>query len=112
MKRTFLAALGLSFAAGLPVYAADPAAAPPTYPFNKGFPTEKASQRARDDAALQRAVVAYRFWYPTVSVEGIFNGNRSVGIEDGKQWGIAATGRARWASRSIPIRRMVLAWWI
>jgi len=92
MKRTFLAALGLSFAAGLPVYAADPAAAPPTYPFNKGFPTEKASQRARDDAALQRAVVAYRFWYPTVSVEGIFNGNRSVGIEDGKQWGIAATG--------------------
>jgi len=27
-----------------------------------------------------------------VSVEGIFNGNRSVGIEDGKQWGIAATG--------------------
>ncbi|VVE11118.1 DUF1254 domain-containing protein [Pandoraea anhela] len=62
------------------------------YPFQQGYPTPAASQHARADEALQRAVVAYRFWYPTVSMEGIFNGNRAVGIDEGKQWGIAATG--------------------
>jgi hypothetical protein len=62
------------------------------YDIERGYPTPPTSQRARADEVLQRAVVAYRFWYPTVSVEGIFNGNRSVGIEDGKQWGIAAAG--------------------
>ncbi|MFJ2992462.1 DUF1254 domain-containing protein [Pandoraea sp. NPDC087047] len=62
------------------------------YPFEKGFPTAKAAQHASDDADFQRALIAYRFWYPTVSVEGIFNGNRAVGIADGQQWGIASTG--------------------
>ena len=37
-------------------------------------------------------MVAYRFWYPTVSAEGIFNGNRELGIKDGEAWGIAAAG--------------------
>ena len=37
-------------------------------------------------------MVAYRFWYPTVSAEGIFNGNREFGIKDGEAWGIAAAG--------------------
>lgn len=62
------------------------------YRFERGYPTSATSQQVRADQALQRAVVAYRYWYPTVSVEGIFNGNRAVGIADGKQWGIAATG--------------------
>ena len=62
------------------------------YPFTGGYPSAEASTRARDDADFQRARVAYRFWYPTVSMEGIFQGNRNVGIEDGKAWGIAATG--------------------
>ncbi|VVE31214.1 signal peptide protein [Pandoraea iniqua] len=62
------------------------------YTFKNGYPTPQASQRARADELVQRAVIAYRFWYPTVSVEGIFNGNRAVGINDGKQWGIAAAG--------------------
>ena len=62
------------------------------YPFSHGFPTPAATHRARADETLQRAIVAYRFWYPTVSVEGILNGNRAAGIEDGKQWGIAAAG--------------------
>ncbi|VVD60426.1 signal peptide protein [Pandoraea aquatica] len=82
-----LVTLGM-FGATAPSYAAE---ANP-YPFKQGYPTPAASQHVRADEVLQRAIVAYRFWYPTVSVEGIFNGNRAVGIEDGKQWGIAAAG--------------------
>jgi hypothetical protein len=64
--------------------------APAGYTFERGYPSGDTSQRARDDADFQRAMTAYRFWYPTVSVEGIFNGNRALGIEDGKAWGISA----------------------
>jgi hypothetical protein len=62
------------------------------YTFERGYPTPDTAQRTREDADFQRAITAYRFWYPTVSTEGIFTGNRSVGIEDGKAWGIAAAG--------------------
>jgi hypothetical protein len=60
--------------------------------FERGFPTDGAAQRVRDDADFQRAVTAYRFWYPTVSVEGIFNGNRERGLADNESIGIASTG--------------------
>ena len=60
--------------------------------FERGFPTESGAQSGHDDADFQAAVKAYRFWYPTVSVEGIFNGNREVGIADNESIGIAATG--------------------
>jgi hypothetical protein len=62
------------------------------YSFDKGYPTAEAGRQALDDADFQRAVVAYRFWYPAVSVKGIFNGNRAVGIEDNKAMGAAAAG--------------------
>jgi hypothetical protein len=60
--------------------------------FERGFPGDGEGQRLRDDADFQRAVTAYRFWYPTVSVEGIFNGNREHGLADNESVGIAATG--------------------
>src|SRR5262249_39575085 len=41
---------------------------------------------------FERAVTAYRFWYPTVSAEGIFEGIRSLGIEDDEAFQIAAVG--------------------
>lgn len=63
-----------------------------SYRFERGYPTRETSNKARDDADFERAMTAYRFWYPTVSVEGIFNGNRAAGIEDGKAWGMAAAG--------------------
>ena len=47
-----------------------------------GFPLDDAAVRLREEGDLQRAVTAYRFWYPTVSVEGIFNGNREIGLAD------------------------------
>src|SRR5262245_18176668 len=50
------------------------------YKFEGDFPTPEAAQRARDDADFQRAVTAYRFWYPTVSCEGMLNGNRQAGV--------------------------------
>lgn len=62
------------------------------YVFERGYPTPQTSQAARNDADFQRAMTAYRFWYPTVSVEGIFNGNRELGVKDGESWGMAAAG--------------------
>jgi len=50
--------------------------------FEGGYPTKDTTQRARDDMDYQRAIVAYHFWYPTVSLEGFFNGNRQIGIAD------------------------------
>jgi len=70
------------------VFAADD----PIYKFEQGYPAAGTSKQARDDADLQRAMVAYRFWYPTVSAEGILNGNRAVGIKDNEAIGIAAAG--------------------
>jgi hypothetical protein len=91
MYRTPLAAIGMILAAATPSFAQG-SSAPSPYAFERGFPTAQAADQAHVDADLQRALIAYRFWYPTVSVEGIFEGNRNVGIADGKQWGIAATG--------------------
>jgi hypothetical protein len=65
---------------------------PNVYPFKDGFPTPEATQKASDEADYQRAVVAYRFWYPTVSCEGIFNGHREQGFKDGESAPILAAG--------------------
>jgi hypothetical protein len=51
-----------------------------TYMFEHGFPTDDAALRARDDVELHRAIVAYRFWFPTVNFEGVFNGLRERGV--------------------------------
>src|SRR6516165_4359917 len=84
----FLTATALTILLLQPAYAEVPAA----YVFERGYPLADTSKRARDDADLQRAITAYRFWYPTVSVEGIFNGNREAGLKDGEKIGIAAAG--------------------
>lgn len=60
--------------------------------FMRGYPTPQTSRAARDDADFQRAVTAYRFWYPTVSAEGILNGLREVGIQDGRSFAILTAG--------------------
>src|SRR5262249_60659183 len=67
-----------------------PAARDP--PFKGGFPTPDAAQKPRAAADYQRAITAYRFWYPTVSCEGIFNGNREKGINDNEGLVVIATG--------------------
>jgi hypothetical protein len=74
-----------------------------SYAFERGFPTQEGAQRAGDDANYQRAVIAYRFWYPTVSMEATFQGTRDAGLEDNKAAMIlagAATLKRRPASTS------------
>jgi hypothetical protein len=84
-----LSVMTLCFAAAS---SAQNATAPAGYSFERGYPTAQTTQRSRDDADFQRAMTAYRFWYPTVSVEGIFHGNRAAGILDNQSWGMAAAG--------------------
>jgi hypothetical protein len=50
------------------------------YAFAGGYPTPATVQRAYDDADLNRAVQAYRFFFPTVSGLAIFKGNQAVGV--------------------------------
>jgi hypothetical protein len=88
MKTLVLAATALGLAFALPVSAQTTA----PYVFERGYPASGTAEHARDDADFQRAIIAYRFWYPAVSAEGIFNGNREAGIKDGEQMGIAAAG--------------------
>src|SRR5580692_9421426 len=57
-----------------------------------GFPTPEASQKARDAEDFQRAVTAYRFWYPTLSCEGIFNGGLELGQKINEDMMILSAG--------------------
>ena len=58
-----------------------------TYAFERGFPTGATAQRAYDEADLNRAIEAYRFFYPTVSGAAIFKGNARLGIVPNKVFG-------------------------
>jgi len=42
--------------------------------FKSGFPSQEQTQRLYDDADLNRAIQAYRFFYPNVSIAGLFAG--------------------------------------
>ena len=56
-----------------------------------GFPPVADTQTLYDDADLNRAIQAYRFFYPTVSGAAIFKGNRDIGIVDNKVFGYLDT---------------------
>ena len=57
------------------------------YKFVNGYPTEATLQKAYDDADLNRAIQAYKFFYPTVSGEGLIRGNAEIGIKPNKVFG-------------------------
>jgi hypothetical protein len=63
-------------------------AAPPARPYEleRGYPSSEAAEQARDDADLARAIVAYKFWYPAVSLEGVMAGGRASGAADGSSF--------------------------
>lgn len=67
---------------GIPAGLASQAPIPAGVP--AGFPSAESSRRANDEADLQRAVTAYRFWYPTVSMEALFRGSRASGMRDNR----------------------------
>jgi hypothetical protein len=54
------------------------------YEFKGGFPTRDTVLRVWDETNFRRAVEAYRFFYPTVSAEATFQGQRDAGCEDNK----------------------------
>jgi hypothetical protein len=59
--------------------------------FEGGFPTPETVQRAHDDADLNRAVQAYRFFFPTVSGLAIFKGTEAVGVTANQVFGVLDT---------------------
>lgn len=65
--------------------------APSEYVFEGGFPTAETIERAYDDTDLNRAIQAYRFFFPTVSGIAMFVGNEAVGLADNRVFGILDT---------------------
>lgn len=57
------------------------------YDFKGGYPTSKTVENAFNDTDLNRAVEAYRIFYPTVSGAAIFKGNAMVGVVPNKIFG-------------------------
>jgi hypothetical protein len=62
------------------------------YEFRGGYPTPETARRVQYEQDYQRAVQAYRFFYPTVSMESTFYGTREAGAEDNKGATILAGG--------------------
>ena len=92
MKHTILKTLSLAvvvaaLGAGPSAFAqAQPikATAADDYSFKGGFPTPETIQKAYDDADLNRAIQAYRFFYPPVSIAALFSGFEGFGPVDNK----------------------------
>ncbi len=61
---------------------------PSAYVFEGGYPTSDTIRQAFDDADLNRAVSAYRFFYPTVSIMATWKGNLDAGMVPNKVFGI------------------------
>src|SRR5689334_2682635 len=61
------------------------------YEVKGGYPTPETVQRVYDQADLNRAIEAYRFFYPTVSGAAIIKGNTDVGIVENKVFSVLDT---------------------
>jgi hypothetical protein len=71
MYRKALCLAGLTFLLAVPSFAQSATTATP-YIFEGGYPIAQTGQRARDDSDFQRAIIAYRFWYPPAGQEGLW----------------------------------------
>ena len=56
--------------------------------FAGGYPTPETVRRAYDEADLNRAVQAYRFFYPSVSIMATWKGNLRAGMVANKVFGL------------------------
>jgi hypothetical protein len=54
------------------------------YKFAGGYPSAETIQEAYDQADLNRAIMAYRFFYPSVSILGTWEGNLKGGVVPNK----------------------------
>ena len=50
--------------------------------FKGGFPPPETAQRIYDEADLNRAIAAYRFFYPNISILGMVKGFEEIGAKD------------------------------
>lgn len=50
-----------------------------SYSFERGFPVGDSAQKGYDDTDLNTAITAYKFFYPSVSMMGTWEGNIAVG---------------------------------
>jgi hypothetical protein len=55
--------------------------------FERGYPAEDAIARGYDATDMERAVAAYRFFYPTVCGAALFKGSAKVGLVSNKVFG-------------------------
>jgi hypothetical protein len=62
------------------------------YAFERSYPTRDTVRNVFAEQDLQRAIEAYRFFYPTVSAEALFVGGIEAGIEPGKKMMMLAAG--------------------
>src|ERR1700754_3279197 len=62
------------------------------YVFERGFPKGATARHAYDDTDLNRAIEAYKFFYPTVSGAAIVKGNNQIGVVPNKVFGILDCG--------------------
>jgi len=60
----------------------------PGYEFVGGYPTAETVRRAYDEADLNRAVQAYRFFYPSVSIMATWKANLRSGMVANKVFGL------------------------
>ncbi len=56
------------------------------YTFNNGYPSGDTAQRAYDEADLNRAIDAYKFFYPSVSILATWKGNEAAGMVSNKSF--------------------------
>ena len=56
------------------------------YTFHDGYPTPQTAQQAYDDADLNRAIEAYKFFYPSVSILATWKGNEAAGAVSNKSF--------------------------
>jgi hypothetical protein len=82
----------LTLALSLAVFPIGFAHSADAYKFKGGYPTPQSGQYAQDEQDYQRAVQSYRFFYPTVSVEATFQGQRDAGVADNKAALILSAG--------------------
>ena len=85
-------------AAALALLASTGITAAQDYTFEGGYPTAETVRKAYDEADLNRAVRAYRFFYPTVSSAAIWNENLRIGVVPNRASAISRPSRGTSAS--------------
>ena len=56
------------------------------YTFERSFPSGDTASKAYDDADLDTAIHAYKFFYPTVSITATWKGNAAAGLTTNNQF--------------------------